>query len=135
MHAGEEVTVDEAVRLGAADSVFYSQFFFPATARQGTPEMHREAWAELDSTANRFVALKMFRGSAKTTLLRLFTSKRVAYGISHLILYIGANEGLAVESLSWLKRQVEHNSLWTSAFGLRMGGTWRSDEIEQRSAD
>lgn len=124
------VTLEEAVRLGAADGAFYSKFFFPKTVRQQVPDMHREMWFDLDDPLARYVYFKVFRGGAKTTLLRLFTSRRIAYGVSHTIVYTSNSELHAVRSLKWLRRHIEYNSLWVGAFGLRRGGKWSDTELE-----
>ena len=68
--------------------------------------------------------MEIFRGGAKTTIARLFMSKRVSYGISHTILFVGPNEKHAAESVSWLMQQVEYNTDWAQAFGLRKGNKW-----------
>src|SRR5258708_17877098 len=54
----------------------------------------------------RKVNLRCFRGSAKTTKLRLFTAKRIAYGISRTILHIGASESKASQSIMWLRSKI-----------------------------
>lgn len=124
------ITLDEAVRLGAVDGAFYSKFFFPKTVRQDVPEMHREMWMDLDDPTARCVAFKVFRDGAKTTLTRLFTSRRIAYGVSHTIVYTSNSELHAVRSLKWIRRQVEYNQLWAQAFGLRRGAKWSDTEVE-----
>lgn len=124
------VPLDEAVKLGAADGAFYSQYFFPKTVRQSVPEMHREMWSDLDDPLARYVGFKVFRDGAKTTVLRLFTSRRIAYGVSHTIVYTSNSELHAVRSLKWLRRQVEHNNVWAQAFGLRKGSKWSDSEME-----
>src|SRR5688500_10412870 len=128
--AEEPDELAELIRLCAVDGILYSHTFFPNTFRQGSPHMHREVWAALDDTSSRFVGLEMFRGSAKTSLLRTFTSKRIAYGISHLILFVSNSETRAVESLDWLKRAILYNRLWADTFRLRQGGRWSQEEIE-----
>lgn len=124
------VSLEEAVRLGAADGAFYSRFFFPKTVRQHVPPMHREMWQDLDDPEARYVAFKVFRDGAKTTLLRLFTSRRIAYGVSHTVVYTSNSELHAVRSLKWIRRQVDYNSLWAQAFGLRRGSKWSDTEVE-----
>lgn len=122
--------MQEAVALGAKDSLFYSRFFFPRTVRQESPDFHRDVWASLEKPGQRYAGLKIFRDGAKTSLARLFTSKRVAYGISHTILMVSKAEGAAVRNVNWIKRQVQFNTRWTTAFGLRQGSKWADGEIE-----
>jgi len=125
-----EIPVEEAVHLGAVDGALYSQYFFPRAVRQNVPQFHREMWADLDDPAARFVAWKVFRDGAKTTLLRLAASRRIAYGVSRTVVYTSNSEGHAVRSVRWLQKQVEHNSLWAETFQLRKGGKWSGPEIE-----
>lgn len=120
----------EAALLGARSGPFYSQYFFPKVVRQHVPEFHKTIWTELEDPDQRYVAVKVFRDGAKTTLLRLFASKRIAYGISHNILYTSNSERHAARSVSWIARQVEFNTLWAQTFNLRKGGKWSESEIE-----
>lgn len=126
----EPVAIEEAYLLGAEDGEFYSHYFFPKTFRQDSPPMHKEVWAGLDDPYSRFVNMKMFRGGAKTTLLRTYTSRRIAYQISRTILFIGKSESHAIRSIEWLQKAVEFNKLWAQAFGLKPGKKWSGSEIE-----
>lgn len=123
-----EVLPEEAVKLGAGDSIFYSHYFFPNTVRQGSPGFHREIWTLFEH--NRFANVEIFRGGAKTTLARLFMSKRVAYGISHTILFVGKSEAHAIRSVEWIMQQVEYNEIWSQTFGLRKGKKWTGSNCE-----
>lgn len=126
----EVVDINEVVKLAATDSDLYSRFFFPTTVRQSSPPQHKDIWKNLEDPTKRMVAFECFRGSAKTTILRLFTSKRIAYSISRTILYIGASEDHAARSVQWIKRRIERNKLWTGAYGLRQGSKWTETSIE-----
>ncbi len=126
----DTLSIQDAVKAGALDGAFYSKFFFPKTVRQEVPLMHKAIWADLDDPLFRQVAMKVFRDGAKTTLLRLYTSRRIAYGVSHTIVYTSNSEGHAVRSLKWLRRQVEFNLLWAQAFGLKKGSKWSDSEME-----
>lgn len=130
MEALAAITPLEAINLAAADAEFYSRFFFPRTVRQPSPAFHKEMWETLDQPGNRFVDFEVYRGGAKTTLLRLFTSKRIAYGVSRTILFVSASEGHSIKSIKWLKRQVEYNTLWAQTFQLSKGNTWTNEWIE-----
>jgi len=88
---------------------------------------------EMDRALNgpdRYVAMMVFRGGAKTTKLRLFASRKIAYALSRTILFVGKSEDAAVRSLDWLKRQVTYNALWAQTFMLAPGAKWGADEIE-----
>lgn len=124
------ISLEETVQLGAADGVFYSQRWFPRTCRLPSPPFHREIWDVMSCEATRYVNLLVFRDGGKTSTLRLFSSRRVAYNQSHNILWLGKSEPHAVRSLDWLRRQVEFNKPWASAFGLRKGKKWLGTEAE-----
>lgn len=125
----EAVSASELVRLCAVDDELYARTWFGKTVRQSSPTIHRQMDAELNSGA-RFIAFKVFRGGAKTTKLRLFASKRIAYGISHTILFVSNSQSHAIKSLEWLKRNVEFNSRWAQTFGLSKGAKWSGEDIE-----
>ena len=128
MSAVKTVDYVEAVDLGVADSIFYSHFWFPEITRQDSPDFHEEVWNLFET--NRFSNAEIFRGGAKTTIARLFMSKHVAYGISHTILFVGPNQNHAAESVIWLMQQVEYNTDWAQAFGLKRGGKWTPTNCE-----
>lgn len=124
------ITTAELIRLGAVDTEFYARTFFPKTFRQRSPAFAREVWELLENPAVRMANLVIFRGASKTTRLRTFASKRIAYGVSRTVLYIGASERDAIRSVTWLKHQVERNTLWSSTFGLMKGQKWEETQIE-----
>lgn len=121
---------DELVLLAAEDSDLYTRHFFPNTFRMASPPKHRELWSVLDDPRHRYVVTDMFRGSGKTTHLRAFTSKRIAYGLSRTILYIGASEADAGRSVQWLRAAVDRNFHWASTYGLKPGRKWGEFELE-----
>lgn len=129
MEAVEETSVKEIVQLAAVDHDFYGRYFFPKAYRQATPKFHEDIdkllWGE-----NRHVAIKVFRGGAKTTKLRVFTSKRIAYGISHTIVFVSKSQDHAVRSIEWIKKNVEFNRKWADIFQLRPGAKWTGEDIE-----
>lgn len=128
----QQVPLDEAVELGAIDPIFFCHYFFPKAFRQGSPDFHRVIWDALIDEANRYLGIQVFRGGAKTTLLRTYTARRIAYGITHTAEYIGKSEDHALRSVGWLKRAVEYNERFATAFGLSKGEKWTGTEIEIR---
>lgn len=112
---------------------FYATAFFPTLARQESAAFHRELDKKLWSGC-RYLVVKMFRDSGKTSRLRLFLSKRIAYGYSRTILYVSKSQAMAIRSLEWLKKEVETNKTWTDFYGLSIGGKWTNEEIEIRHA-
>jgi predicted phage terminase large subunit-like protein len=127
---GPTMTVAEAVALGAVDNEIYARTFFPNTFRQPSPSFQREVWRDLDDPHVRFSNQRLFRGGGKTTIARVNTSKRIAYGVSKTILYVGASEGAAARSGAWIRNNVERNKLWGGAFALSPGRKWTDIEFE-----
>lgn len=125
-----QLSPQEAMRLGATSLTRYGRIFFPKAFRQASPHFHDEIGRALNSREHRNVAIEVFRDGAKTTLLRAFTSQRIAYGISKLILFVSASQGHSILSLRWIKRQVEHNRRWAETFQLRKGSKWTDDHVE-----
>lgn len=118
------LSFSEAIKLGAGDSIFFNSLWFPKTFRQKPALFHPEIYAILDDPANRYINIQVCRDGAKTTILRAFSAKRIAYGLSRTILYIAINETKAIQSVGWLKHQIETNKNFCSAFGLSMGKPW-----------
>lgn len=125
----EQVSKKELINLCAVDSNLYNHTFFPKTVRQKSPPFHQEIWSLLEGPG-RYVNVHVFRDGAKTTTLRLFSSKRIAYGLAHTVLWIGKSEGHAARSIRWLRRQVEYNKFWSQTFNLRPGDKWQDTEAE-----
>lgn len=126
----EVLSPNELVQLSALDSLFFAKTFFPRTFRAPFASFHSDLWRALDYPQRRYLLIQIFRGGAKTTNCRVFTAKRIAFGISHTILYTGRSEAKALASTRWLRRQIEHNTLFAQTFGLRKGGKWQDHEME-----
>lgn len=124
-----ELNPVEARRLGAVSLINYGKIFFPRTFRQKSPPIHEEISAALYSSA-RYVEFELFRDAAKTSLLRVFTSQRIAYGISRTIMYVSVSQQHSIFSLRWLKRQIQYNSKWAQTFGLSKGDKWTDEWLE-----
>jgi len=122
--------IAEVVKLGAVDNEIYARTFFPKTFRQSSPPFQKEIWRDLDDPNVTNSNQRIFRGAAKTTISRVFSSKRIAYGVSKTILYVGASEGAAARSGAWLRNNVERNKLWAGAFNLSPGRKWTDTEFE-----
>lgn len=130
-HDDEEVslTPQEMVELGAVDSLFFAETFFPKTMKHKSPPFHRKIWEKLDGN-DRLVSLQVFRGGAKTSICRVFGAKRIAYGSAHTILWVGKSQEHALHSVKWLRKQVEFNRLYANTFQLRPGSKWQDVECE-----
>lgn len=125
------VSVSEVVAHAAEDSIFFCHHFFPKTFRQESPDFHRQIWSLLDNPAARYINVQVQRDGAKTTLLRAYAAKRIAYGLSRTILYIGASQDKAKSSVGWIKSQVERNKHFTATFGLsKSPKNWTSEKLQ-----
>lgn len=129
MSETQEVDLAEVVKLGAVDDNLFEKTFFPRTFRQDPPPYGQQVGDVLNGPA-RLVNIQIFRGGFKTTKLRGFMAKRVAYGLSRTILVVGKSEGHALRTSRWLRLQVERNRLWRETFGLRKGTKWQDHEFE-----
>jgi len=126
---GKDVALSELVSIGAVDSIFFSQCFFPKTVRLKSPAQHKRVWELLDST-DRYVNILLSRGWGKTSILRIFAGKRIAYGISRTIMIVGASEKHSRRTLRWIRNQVEKNKLYAGSFGLQPGHPWTDEELQ-----
>lgn len=133
------LTPDELIKLCAVDNNLFEKTFFPKAARQESASFHADWWQHLENPNLRFINLVCFRDSAKTTKLRMFTAKRIAYGLSRTILYIGASEKHAVRSIRWIKARIEEKmgaggimrkEPLAVVFDLHKGAKWTDEEIE-----
>ena len=132
----EFISPKEVVALGAIDSIFFTRAMFPKTARQEPAPFHPYMWSLLDGT-DPFINLLVFRGGAKTTILRMFIAKRIGYGLSKTILVIGKSQDHAAQYLSWLRKQIEpiktplgeKRPFFAETFDLRKGSTWNDEKI------
>lgn len=125
-----QISRDELVRLCAVDTELFGITFFPQTFRQASPAYARAMWEPMDDPKHRLVNIIAFRGSSKTSRARVFAAKRIAYGISRTILYIGVSEGKAIESVNWLRNRVDRNQPFRETFGLARGQKWEETQIE-----
>lgn len=134
-----EVTQGELIKLCAVDSDLFAKTFFPRAFRQHSPAYSKGVWNALENPLYRNVNLAIFRGGFKTTLLRAYAAKRIGYGISRTILYIGPSESHAVRSVQWLRSQIEpridndgvaRSTFFARTFGLRPGRKWQAHELE-----
>src|SRR5690348_2493371 len=126
--------ITDVVKLGATDAGLFNHVFFPKAFRDKSPAFHTAIDRVLDDPRARLAALKVFRGGAKTTKLRAFTAKRIAYGVSRTVLYIGASEAHAARSIQWIRAQIDRNKLFAETFGLKPGRKWQENEAEIKRA-
>ena len=125
------ISPQEAVGLGARSLIKYGKLFFPRTFRQESPVFHEDLGAALYGS-DRYNAFEVFRDGAKTTILRVYASQRIAYAISRTIMYVSVSQPHAMMSLRWLRRQVQYNTKWTNTFGLEKGEKWTDEWAEIR---
>jgi len=127
---GPTISTEELVKLCAVDTELYAKVFFAQTFRQESPLFAREMWDLMDDPKVRLGDIIAARGFGKTSRARVFASKRIAYGISRTILYIGVSETKAIESVNWIRNRVDRNQKWRETFGLKRGRKWEDTQIE-----
>ena len=127
--ANSPLSLSEVVELAAVDSEFMCHTFFPNTARQTSPPFHKKIWQMAESN-HRMVNIQVFRDGAKTSILRMYMGKRIAYGLARTILVIGKSEGHAIRTINWIKTQVTHNRLFAETFKLSKGAKWQDTEAQ-----
>lgn len=123
------LTPQEAAEIGATSLTRYGKMFFPRTFRQDSPPFHEKIGAALLSPS-RYNAFEIFRDGAKTSLLRVYASQRVAYALSRTIMYVSVSQAHSVFSVRWLRRQVMYNKRWAQTFGLKPGKKWTDEWAE-----
>lgn len=128
------MTLEEIVQLAAVDGTFFESQFFPKTVRQEGAPWFPEVWRLLEGPDTN-VNLIAFRGSAKTTRLRLFCAKRIAFREARTILYIGPSEPHAVRSVEWIRKQIAYNRPFSQVFGLNPGTKWQGTQLQISRVD
>lgn len=126
-----DLQINEAVKLGLLDAGFFNRTFFPNAARQAVPPMHNDMDRLLDST-DRLINLVMSRGWAKTTKLRMYLGRRIAYAITRTAVAIGASEKHSRKTLRWIKTEIEKEGLYARTFGLVPATPWTEEELRIR---
>lgn len=124
-HQGDDgLTLEDVIELAAVDGEYYSHRFFPETCRQAGADFHPEIWRLVEDPDKRYLSIKVARDGAKTTILRLIVSKRIAYGISRTIVFVGKSEDAAKKSLNWIRNKIRKNHYWRETYGLAPGSQW-----------
>lgn len=115
------------VELGSLDPATWASIVFPRTIRQQPPPFHKELWRLL-LLPNRLCCFLCFRGSGKTSLLRIFTLWRIAYGLSRTVLWVSRSQANAERSLAWLRQAVASAPLLRTVYGITEGSKWTATE-------
>src|SRR3990167_609536 len=118
----EQLSRAELIKLCAVDSDLFARVYFPKAVRQKSPDFDKQLWAAIENPLHRLLNLRVFRGAGKTTKLRLFAAKRIAYNVSKTILYIGASESHATRSIQWLRARIDpgidDTPIWVLGVGV-----------------
>lgn len=137
--AGQKISIKELVALCAVDDDLFARTFFPQATRQKSPPMHAAVNLLLNDPKARLLNVILPRDFAKTTKLRIFAAKRIAFGLSRTILYVAASEIKATQNIQWLRNRIEaklgadgaqHKPLLSSVFGIDKGKKWTETELE-----
>jgi len=137
--SNETISMAELIKLCALDTELFCKQFFPKAFRDASPKFAAQAWSTLEDPKKRFINQRFYRGAAKTTRLRAYAAKRIAYGLSRTILYVGASESHATRSVQWIRGQIDarigadgtpKRTRFAEVFNLRPGKKWQEHEIE-----
>jgi phage terminase large subunit-like protein len=129
-----QLGIDEAITLGKTSPIVFGQIFLPRMFRMASPDFHYTI-GELFASPYRFVAAKVFREGAKTSIARTTLAQRLCYGITHTGVFISASEHASTAGLRWLRRQIETNKRIQYVFGIRPGEKWTDTWLEAQIAD
>lgn len=124
------LTFQDEIELSAVSGEYYSHRWFPETCRQPGADFHPEIWELIEDPSHRYLSIKVARDGAKTTILRLIVSKRVAFAISRTIIFVGKSEDAAMKSVDWLRKKIRNNHEWRETFKLKAGKQWSASHIE-----
>lgn len=105
------------IKAGAFDMLFFGRVWFPKTMRQASPDFHKDVASALGSDS-RHIAIKMFRGAAKTSLLRVFTAQCLAYATHRTVMFVSKSQDHSIKSVKWVKNAIDFNSRFAEAYGL-----------------
>ncbi len=125
----KELTSREVVMLGAGSLNAFGKLMHARTFRQDSPPFHLEIGDDLYSNA-RYNSFMVFRDGAKTSLLRVYTSQRIAYAVSRTIMYVSGSQQHAAMSVRWMRRQIMYNKKLTQTYKLRKGEKWTDEHCE-----
>lgn len=134
-------TINEILEISIHNTPFFGSYFFPNAIRQDSPDFHYDICRAIEDPRNEKVAVKVFRGGAKTTLARVVCAKRIAFGLSRTILIVSETAEHSYETVKWLKHAVERQDVFARTFGLERGDrhtdeatgekySWRDDKIQ-----
>lgn len=127
---GRPVTDPTEIFTACSRSVVtFGRTFFPRTMPQASPHFHHDMSDVMLDPVAQFIAFNLFRGSAKTTLSRIYVAMRLAYALTRTGLAVGLSQAHAIRTLRWIKKQVEFNSGFANFFGLTRGDKWTDEHI------
>lgn len=125
----KDVQIEEVMLELFSNHRLFAQEFFPLLVRQEDAPFHalidEKLWAP-----SRKLAIKAFRGSAKSSRVKLYLAKKIAYSLTRTVLITSQSLALAEDIVTWLKTEIERNQKFTSFYGLSQGAVWTQDEIE-----
>ena len=131
-----EITREEALELfrRTSNSLFdFSGYFLKNHLTSEVPEFHKEIYSLLPSEPR--ICLAAPRGFAKSSICSVFYPLWCAlFEKRKDITIISASEGLAIEWLRKIKRELEHNELILRFFGDLKSDKWTENHIILRES-
>jgi hypothetical protein len=125
-----QITLDEAIDLGAKDGLFFCYFFFPESFTLPPPQWQTQFWNDFDDPQTRYICYEVFRDGGKTTTFRAAYARQIAYGLTRTGLFLSESRSHSRRSLDWIRNKVLYNKRFATAFGLQIGNTDNADELE-----
>lgn len=110
------------------DRFLAHQVLFPHRHKNSDPEFHKEL-KEILYSKNPWVALKAFRGAAKSTITEEVIIICALFEDFRYALILGNSYDRACERLAAIKNEFETNDAIMELFGEQSGGTWAADQI------
>ena len=127
--AEEEFVIEDSAKVAkeqfrqvflatAQDTGFFCHMFFPKTFRQESPPYAKQLYAVAEDPEISHAMLLIFRGGSKTTQAKGILAKRLSFGISRTMLLVSQSQDHSIRTLTWLRKQIETNTKWTTFFKL-----------------
>jgi len=118
----------QLAELWSNDIGAFVEDLLPHFLTHSTPDFHKEIYGVLQKEKR--IALAAPRGFAKSTIVSVFyVLHQALFGFYKDICIISASEGLAIEWLRKIKREIESNGILNAIFGDMRSDKWSEGHI------
>lgn len=104
------------------------EILFEHRRKNKSPDFHPDI-LKLFYSDEQYVAVKAFRGGAKSTLVEEYATMALLFKDSRFEIIIGNSYDRACERMAIIKHELETNENIIELFGNQVGPTWASDKI------